>query len=74
MSEQEPVKLAEPTHDEAVQAAYRMGYVSGVKDGAERADQWASSRVGRTAGMAVARWVMKLLPASPDALAKRMHG
>ena len=74
MSEHEPLQLTEPTQDEMVRAAYRMGYESGVKDGAERADQWVSNRNGGTDGTVAAEWVMKLLPASPDVLAKRMHG
>jgi hypothetical protein len=65
--------MPEPTQDEMVQAAYRMGYESGVKDGAERADQWASNRLNMTEGDAAAAWVMKLLPTSPDVLAKRLR-
>ena len=76
MSDREPEAAeaaAKPTQDEMVQTAYRMGYESGVRDGAERADQWASNRLGTGEGDLVAQWVMKLLPAARDVLAKRMR-
>lgn len=73
MSDRQPIKASEPTHDEIVRAAYAFGYESGVKDGAERADQWASNKYGMPEGDDAAGWVMKLLPATRDQLSKRMR-
>jgi len=72
VSDREPISAATPTTEEMVRAAYAMGYENGVKDGAERADQWACNRYGLNGGDDLVAWVMKLLPASRDELAKRM--
>lgn len=75
MSDREPVKTPMPTTDEMVRHAYAMGYEQGVKDGAERADQWASNKYGLNGGdeNGLVAWIMELLPASRDELAKRMR-
>ena len=73
MSDREPIKAPQPTTTELVQSAYATGYAEGVKDGAERADQWASNKYGLNGGSELVAWVMKLLPASRDELAKRMR-
>ena len=73
MSDREPSQEPEPTHNEIVRATYAAGYESGVKDGAERADQWASNKFGLNGGNDLVKWIMQLLPASRDELAKRMR-
>ena len=73
MSDREPIKLQEPTPRELVLATYAAGYAEGVKDGAERADQWASNKYGLNGGNELVAWIMRLLPAARDELAKRMR-
>ena len=58
---QDPDELTEPSHDEIVRSAYERG----VKDGAERADQWASRRFGLADGDAASAWVLQLLETAP---------
>ena len=67
MSDREPVKIIPPTPEDV----YARGYAAGVRDGAERADQWASNRLGMGEGDLAADWVRALLPASMDVLKKR---
>ena len=69
MSDREPVKEVEPTPTEF----YAAGYAEGVRDGAERADQWASNKYGLNGGIELVAWILELLPASRDELAKRMR-
>lgn len=52
--------------------AYRAGYGRGVKDGAERADQYASAKFGSSAGDSAASHVLALLDGmDDDVLSKR---